>query len=189
MKVTVIGPNLLKQDKGQFHVHAAGCRDISADPQRNGYRQAAPHMEVDAESRLDVAGFVYEDHMNEAEEGTPWTEPEAYLSDFHFAPCCDELPDVEPETKIAAPEGWRIERVEHRTHATYEVYEDGGSTWGSGEPRPELEVTLWFADPDVTGPFGRREPEVSWPSTSDRRPALAVALAAALTAAAEEAKS
>lgn len=95
MLVTIIGPNLSNQSKGQFHVHAAGCSDITRDPRNYGYVSAEPHMSVEATTRLEVAGFVYEDHMAEAEPGSEWEKPEAYLPDFHFAPCVSALEECD----------------------------------------------------------------------------------------------
>lgn len=66
----------------------------------------------------------------------------------------------------------------------YEIHE--GDTYpNSDEPRPTLTVTLSFPEP---GHPYRDQPEVSWPSTSDKRPALARALAVALEMAAERAE-
>lgn len=85
--VTIIGPNLYDQSKGQFHVHAQGCSDITRDPKRYGYEQASPHMSTEAGSYADVAEYVYEDIMAEAEPGSRYTEADAYVDEFHFAPC------------------------------------------------------------------------------------------------------
>jgi hypothetical protein len=93
MKVTVIGPNLMDQRLGQFHVHAANCADIARDPKRYGYAYAAPHMDFECESVRDVAECVYGDHMAENPPESEWSRPDAYLSDFHFAPCTDALRD------------------------------------------------------------------------------------------------
>lgn len=90
MKVTIIGPNLSDQSKGQMHVHAAGCKDIDRDPKHYGYASAAPHMEVEANSVQDVCEFVYADHMDENPDG-PYSVWQGYVDEFHFAPCCDEL--------------------------------------------------------------------------------------------------
>lgn len=71
----------------------------------------------------------------------------------------------------------------------FEIHE--GLTYGNAphEPRATLTVDLWFPEPGAERyglPYN--EPEISWPSTSDKRPALAIALAAALTLAATRAK-
>lgn len=85
MRVTIIGPNLRDQSRGDFHVHAEGCADIARMAVRDpAYRDG---WTIDAASRASVAGDVYEDII--AERGG---EPVDYLDGFHFAPCCSELP-------------------------------------------------------------------------------------------------
>lgn len=88
MKVVIIGPNLFKQDKGQFHVHAAGCGDIARDPKRYGYVEAAPHMPCDVATKAAAAEYVYCDII--AERGGDETGLD-YLDEFHFAPCVADL--------------------------------------------------------------------------------------------------
>lgn len=87
--VAIIGPNLYNQSKGQFHVHAKDCSDIERDPKRYGYASAAPHMVAEAASEDEVAEFVYGDMMDEAEPGSRWAKAEAYVEEFHFAPCVE----------------------------------------------------------------------------------------------------
>lgn len=84
-QVTIIGPNLYKQEKGQFHVHAAGCGDIARDPKRYGYAGAGPHMTCEAASQVEVAEFIYSDIMEENGDETG----ESYVDEFHFAPCVE----------------------------------------------------------------------------------------------------
>lgn len=84
---------------------------------------------------------------------------------------------------------FRIERSVSRDEerVTFAVYEnEGGGKFEDGSPRAALDVTLWRAHDDAFG--GPRETEISWPSTSDKRPALARALAEALVLAADEAE-
>lgn len=102
MNVTICGPNLNDQSKGEFHVHATGCADLvkhaRLEPE---YRYG---WTVEAASREDVAAHVYEDHIAEHESeqdwmrknGQPdytdaWTQASTYLSEFHFFPCCNGL--------------------------------------------------------------------------------------------------
>lgn len=91
------------------------------------------------------------------------------------------------------PEGFRIERSDdnHYGRITFAIFEDGVTWPKSNQPRSVLDVTVFTnAEEDRFG--GPAEPEVSWPSTSDKRPALARALAIALVMAAnavEEATS
>jgi hypothetical protein len=79
------------------------------------------------------------------------------------------------------PKGFRIERRDESHAVVFEIFEDGGPTWPSGDPRGLLDVIMYKPS------FGRETPEVSWPSTSDKRPVLAFAVAAAIAMAAEEA--
>jgi hypothetical protein len=54
MRVVIIGPNLSDQSKGQFHVHAKGCKDI-AKYVRQGHRP----WEVEAANRTQVCEDIY----------------------------------------------------------------------------------------------------------------------------------
>lgn len=89
-------------------------------------------------------------------------------------------------TQIAGLPGWYIERTDQHAYIEFAVYQTGGAKWGDGTPRDEVKVELWLAE-ERYGVMG--DPQVSWPSTSDKRPDLALALAAALTMAANEAKA
>lgn len=122
MKVVVIGPNLWKQDKGQFHVHAVGCADINRDPHRYGYRQAAPHMVIEANSPDAVGDEIYADHIGEGS-----MNPGEGTSDCHFAPCVKfDAPKPPPttareralkraaEASAMAPDAGVIKRVRRR---------------------------------------------------------------------------
>jgi hypothetical protein len=92
---------------------------------------------------------------------------------------------------LGLPVGWYVERYETVSdyddgrRIQFRVFQEGGTTWEDGTPRPEIDV-----DMNIGGiRYGSSAPpEVSWPSTSDRRPDLARALAAALMMAAEEAE-
>ena len=86
MKVVIIGPNLRKQERGQFHVHAEGCGDIVRDPRHYGYTLAAPHMPVEANTRDEVGDYIYEDHIAEGS-----MQPGEGAEDCYFAPCVEEL--------------------------------------------------------------------------------------------------
>jgi hypothetical protein len=90
-----------------------------------------------------------------------------------------------PDTdRLPLPMGFTIGRTERSDdHVVFDIFEDGVVWPETGTPRSilDVDVTNW----ERYG--GRANPEVSWPSTSDQRPELALALAAALTLAAEEA--
>jgi hypothetical protein len=89
------------------------------------------------------------------------------------------------------PAGFRIERVEKGNSIgdkiiTFSAYEPGVTFWKSEVPRSSVDVELIILKERYGKPC---EPEISWPSTSDKRPALAKALAVMLLLAAEEATS
>lgn len=79
-RVTIVGPNLRDQSKGDFHVHAAGCGDLARDP---NLRREDQSWSIDAPSRLAIADAIYEDIIAE----NPDTTASDYLSSLHFAPC------------------------------------------------------------------------------------------------------
>lgn len=89
-RVTIIGPNLSGkgQAKGQYHVHAEGCADITRDLKGYGYVDAEPHWSIEAETLEDVVIEVYSDIIaeNEGDEHGR-DEVDAYFGEFHFAPC------------------------------------------------------------------------------------------------------
>ena len=81
---------------------------------------------------------------------------------------------------------WVIKRMDHGSYVEFEIHE--GQTYKDSDvPRATLEVTVWLPRLMFGGKMGG--PEISWPSTSDKRPVLARALAVALTHAADFADS
>lgn len=97
MRVTILGPNLPRPlcDKGDMHVHAAGCADVRRYPK--GADQGG--WEIDADTMQDVVEAVYGDMIDES--GRAWHE---YIGDLHWAPCVDSLPEVEGDAEVAL--GW-----------------------------------------------------------------------------------
>jgi hypothetical protein len=85
------------------------------------------------------------------------------------------------ETPAVCPTGWYIERSETDHRVTFAIFEEGGATWKDGSPRSALDVEV-LKDNDLRGFAG-----VGWPSTSDKRPALARVVGIAIGLAAEEA--
>lgn len=85
-------------------------------------------------------------------------------------------------TYAPVPTGWSILRSIHETHAEFDLFERNGATWQDGTPRAALTVTVYHATKT------RGANQVSWPSTSDKRPVLARCLAVALLLAAEYAE-
>jgi hypothetical protein len=84
LNVVVVGPNLRDQSKGQFHVHAEGCADLKRDPL---LRHEDQSYIFPAASVREVAEDVYADIIAENED----EDIDAYIDDFHFAPCCASL--------------------------------------------------------------------------------------------------
>ena len=95
MQVTICGPNLRDQRKGQFHVHAAGCGDLKHYGGDGKHGGEDGGWTVEAETTLDVCAAVYADHLSDYgltvddEEGQETLD--GWLSDFHFAPCVKGL--------------------------------------------------------------------------------------------------
>jgi hypothetical protein len=89
MKLTVHGPNLKDQTRGDFEVHAADCADNARVEYLFGKPTAADLARDTAEyaTAIELAETIYADHID---EGSTTAEDE--LSSFHFAPCCDKLP-------------------------------------------------------------------------------------------------
>jgi len=86
MRVTICGPNLRDQSKGQFHVHAEGCADL----RRNASLQREPEYmngwTIEAATRDEVGDHIYEDHIAEGS-----MEPGEGKHDCHFFPCVSDL--------------------------------------------------------------------------------------------------
>jgi hypothetical protein len=80
--VTICGPNLNDQSKGQFHVHAADCADLVRGARREpAYREG---WTIEAATATEVCDEVYPPEDFECESGE-------YLSDLHFFPCTSAL--------------------------------------------------------------------------------------------------
>jgi hypothetical protein len=104
-RVTIVGPNLPRPlcDKGTFHVHKAGCADLKRGALGRAHAGPSAGFDMLVTDRLQVEADVYDFAPAENEDYTVGD----YQSDFHFAPCLDELPlDSEPEAAAApAPTG------------------------------------------------------------------------------------
>jgi hypothetical protein len=89
MKLTVHGPNLKDQSRGDFEVHAADCADNARVEYLFGKPTAADLANETAEyaTAIELAETIYADHIDEGS-----TTAENELSSFHFAPCCADLP-------------------------------------------------------------------------------------------------
>jgi hypothetical protein len=89
MLLTVHGPNLKDQSRGDFEVHAADCSDNARVEYLFGKPSAKDLANESAEyaTAIELAETIYADHIA---EGSTTAEDE--LSSFHFAPCCAALP-------------------------------------------------------------------------------------------------
>jgi hypothetical protein len=92
VKVTICGPNLPGDASGTFHVHKAGCADLTRSRM---YRRIDPPWSMDATSERDVVEAVYSDIIDE----NPDYGWDSYHQDFKFFPCVEGLPleTAEPE--------------------------------------------------------------------------------------------
>ena len=84
MNVSIHGPNLEDQSKGQYVIHATSCRD-NAKVRHFAGGQVEPFT-FDAQSREQCALEVYEDQIEGGE-----CDIETALADLHFCPCCKKL--------------------------------------------------------------------------------------------------
>lgn len=89
------------------------------------------------------------------------------------------------------PEGFYVERIEKTNslgdkRITFGAYEPGVTYPNSEVPMASISVELVIDKERYGAPCG---PEISWPSTSDKRPVLAQALAVLLVMAAQEVAS
>jgi hypothetical protein len=84
--ITIIGPNLRDQSKGQFVAHATGCADIARCARRDP--EYLHGWAIQATTQVQVAEDIYSDIMAENADDPEWSKAEAYLSEIHFAPCC-----------------------------------------------------------------------------------------------------
>lgn len=90
MRLKIHGPNLQDQTKGDFVAHAADCKDNSKVKYLFGSDQEGQNAawEIEADTVREVVEAVYEDFIFHNDKD-PWM---SFVSDIHFAPCCDGLP-------------------------------------------------------------------------------------------------
>lgn len=82
MLVTICGPNLRDQSRGEMHVHAAGCADLVRGAAREPeYRDG---WTVEVASRVEASDAVYPPEDFGCESGE-------YVSSLYFFPCCANL--------------------------------------------------------------------------------------------------
>lgn len=86
MAVTISGPNLPRPlcDKGDMHVHAAGCADLRKYPTERHTGEKG--WTITVASVREVVENVYGDQIRES--GSTWQD---YVGDFYWAPCTSKL--------------------------------------------------------------------------------------------------
>lgn len=147
MLVHIIGPNLRDQSKGDFHVHAQGCADVTRNPEYQ-----APDYDSDrkvvygVDSQRDVSEFIYSDMIGEG--SMTWQDG---LGTFHLFPCVGDLPV--DTAKLPLPN---------------DKFDDGiviASVWGNDDPSESspvwAQLLLLMPEP---GWYYRRV-EIEWKDT------------------------
>lgn len=97
MRVSICGPNLQDQSKGQFHVHAADCGDLRhygweghpAIPRKYGGEEP---WAVEVETKKEAVEALYGPDEFEYDPDDP-QQYQGFRDDMHFAPCLDSLPE------------------------------------------------------------------------------------------------
>jgi len=84
-RLTIVGPNLPRQAKATFHVHAEGCADL----QRGWIRQFLQSYAWSAEfsALLEVEADVYDFLQGPNGEDPDYTLGQYLDTEFYFAPC------------------------------------------------------------------------------------------------------
>lgn len=83
MHVTICGPNLRDQSKGEMHVHAAGCADLVRGAAREPEYRSGWTME--AATQLEISHEIYPPEDFDL-------DPELVEGSIYFFPCCATLP-------------------------------------------------------------------------------------------------
>lgn len=98
MRVTICGPNLPRPlcDRGDMHVHQAGCADLRKYPDDDRTRPGQKGWTIEASSVETVVYEVYDNQIEES-EGYTW---EDYVDDLYWAPCTSSLPRTEAEAGV-----------------------------------------------------------------------------------------
>lgn len=92
-RLTIFGPNLTDQSKGDFHVHAATCGDCTRYDEQ-GWTTEFP-------DRGNVVEELYSDQLSEHGDEKGYFE--VCYATVWFAPCCDDVPEASPASAADAP--------------------------------------------------------------------------------------
>lgn len=79
--VVVIGPNLVDQSTGSFHVHAAGCSDIKRREYSSREFEYDRTHPIEFGSEVEVSEYINSDFIDDDNPA------ESFLNDIHFFPC------------------------------------------------------------------------------------------------------
>lgn len=91
MKIEIVGPNLVDQSKGSFHVHAAGCADLNKRQYHSNRNIEQYLWIIEAESQQEIVEEVYSDFLPTNDDGEPTTWLD-YADDVYIFPCV-KLPE------------------------------------------------------------------------------------------------
>jgi hypothetical protein len=91
VKVAIIGPNLLDQSTGGFHVHKFGCADTKKSQYR--FHKDDVNYAYEVETIKDIVTEVYDPGDFDYDADNP-SELAGYASDIHIFPCVGTLPDA-----------------------------------------------------------------------------------------------
>lgn len=97
-RVEIVGPNLNDQSTGDFHVHAASCRELDF-PEYHGVREQRGDFRwiIEAESQQEIVEDIFSDILAENDYG--WEVEEGGV---HFFPCVT-VPRLTPSVKATEP--------------------------------------------------------------------------------------
>ncbi|MET0711069.1 MAG: hypothetical protein ABWZ30_00995 [Jiangellaceae bacterium] len=91
--VHTIGPNLPREFKYSYHVHAKGCPDVRRNPLYQSREFAEDRTYVyDVDSLTELSAIINADVIGEDED------PDSYLGEFKVFPCVGDLPRTTPES-------------------------------------------------------------------------------------------
>lgn len=145
MQLTIVGPNLIDQSKGTFHVHTKGCADLRKGQYRMLSRDAFSNEEHESVQSVvesfygPDAGSFYEESFGDDIPEDAWKH---YEGDFWFAPCTEELAYADPRL-VRYDDKWQtIEQLVARMPGGHLI----GDTW---KDEPLVDVIVFYNNDDV----------------------------------------
>lgn len=95
MKVCIIGPNLLDQSQGSFHVHKYGCADTAKSQYR--FHRDDANRSYDYATQTELILDTYSDIIAEGNYGDDENAAAQLADEFKFFPCAPLPYNHEPE--------------------------------------------------------------------------------------------